>query len=545
VSARIAYLERGDRGDSLAGIRLVGPHTDDSWTAPAPTDGEFGPDVVSHARHCAAEGATWLSASLRDGRNALAGVCVDVEGGVCTWVDSPSSAPQDVAAEYAQIGGGESTALLASPELSTIEAMDGAVLDPEAATSRLGVIATPDSVPRLVLDELDQRGVDAKRVLSIWQAIAETWDPSGPASQLARAPSERRAERELIAGEAPVTAIVVIEPRGRLLWVWSRSGRVLAGGSVRLETGGNGPVVTRADASRLATDWLAWSAQCAEAPGRVLCVTTELAQDKNRDKNPDEDGVATSNGSTGAALGASAFGERLGEALPGASVQMIVESDPVGETLERLARLAEETDPPGEGITLLSRAPGRAHRSLYNWISLALIAAGAGMLSLAWRANARVGEVREAVVSQEGVQDELLIEAGRQDFVDDPFAVVRLYEERETARRARPSTGPDRPIRPILKELENIALAIGTVNDPAYGMVEEPIRLQAIKLNTLTASIEIWAVDAATAFVVQEEIEAWTRALDWEAPDRANRSEQGGKSKFQILGNWPRQESGT
>lgn len=529
---RAAYLERTDRGDALAGLRLLGPHTDDDWTAPADTpDDDFGPDVVAHARRCAGEGAIWLASSLNDGRNTLAALCVDVEGSICTWLDAPSRSPQVVSAAYSQIGGGESTALLASPELSAIEAMDGPVTDAAAPVTRLGVIATPDSIPRLLLDELDQRGVEAKRVLSIWQAISETWDPGGPASQLAPARGERLTKRDFVPGEAASTAIVLIEPRGRLLWVWSRGGRAVAAGSVRLATSDGAPVVTRNDAARLAADWLAWSPQCADAPTRALCITTDFGGENTN-----------SNGSEASrALTPSEFGELMNEALPGASVQMTVEPDPIGETLARLCRLAEETDPIGEGITQLTRAPGRSHRSLYNWASIALLAGAIGVFAMAYRANDRVSDVRAAASAERERQDELLIDAGKPDMVGDPFAMLDLEEEVRKAAGARPTTGPDRPIRPVLPELEAVAFALGSVN----GWLPEPIRLEAIKLNSLTANVEFWAPEASVAFQVKEEIDVFRNKLDWEAPQPTNTRERDGMSKFQVTGNWPKNEVGS
>ena len=82
MSARVCYLRRTDRGDVLAGVRLVGAYTDDSWQAPDNAGGEF--DPVEHVRLAAHAASEWIAHALHasKGSRSIDVVCLDGRGKV-------------------------------------------------------------------------------------------------------------------------------------------------------------------------------------------------------------------------------------------------------------------------------------------------------------------------------------------------------------------------------------------------------------------------------------------------------------------------------
>lgn len=211
MSARVCYLKRADRGDVLAGIRLVGEYTDDSWQAPSNAGGEFEP--VEHVRVAADAAGEWVAQALRSskGSKTIDVACLDVEGSACAWVTAPSEQPTVVSAAYSHLGAEDGGVAIAPAELSTIEPMSS-IAAGTGEERRIGLIASPDSVARLFLDELDHRGITVASVCSLWQALARAWDPSGPGGDLVHT---RLREDRVVAVEQPTMAVVMIEPSGK------------------------------------------------------------------------------------------------------------------------------------------------------------------------------------------------------------------------------------------------------------------------------------------------------------------------------------------
>lgn len=453
MSGRVCYLGRADRGDTLAQVRLVTVNGDEAWDGPAP-----GEDPVA-VRQSIQDGAAWVAerAVRGDGpRGEIALLCVDVEGSSCTWLTAPSSDASVVAAAIAQGGdwGGGSAPPAAWGPATTAEASVQALAAPPervkkngkaSHAQKLAVVAVPDVSARLFVDALDDRNVYVDRAVSLWHALAMAWDPAGPI-----AGGAMRGEK-VVASSAPATAVVVVDPAGRVVWAWSRGGELLAAGTIRLAQESNRAVVVGGpEASRLAADWLAWSLQLGVAPARVVCVAPALAE------------------GTGA-LSQQELGMTLGKLWPGATVDLAVHDDPIGATLHRLAGVDEGQAPADGRLALLdlSRRPGRAHRAVYRWSALAVLAGSVALIGVAWKcfAAARVAQAERQKLREE-VQTAVTTLAPPKNQVDEvrsadtPMTYLQDQMNKKRAASTLPS-GVD-TAKPILQELETLSYVLGT-----------------------------------------------------------------------------------
>lgn len=458
----VCYVTRSGSGSMIRGLRLVAAGLAREWTAPeAQSVSSVDSGGPSPAVGAAQAGAEFIAKTLEQvGMKRLASVCLDADGAVCAWLSAPSPEPSIVRATIEQSsleadasGAGVGAARLLS--LSTAAPGTGSISDvslqalatPRAAADgqdsgggvatlasrlrpgrsktrmpaskeRYAVLAVPDAPVRVLLDELDARGIEVGAVVTLWHAMASGWDP-------------RSGEGE----SAPPSAVVLVEPEGRLVWSWSRGGDLLAGGTMRLstfstraETGSTlAPVDAQAtataapahasvsvdfsvaDAGRLAMDWLAWSAQLGQCPRRVVCL------------------ASPNTGSSAGGDGPAVLGRLLARVWPGATIDAAVHADAVGATLGRLAGLGPERPqlskqepdalPPGQrprtALTDLSTRPGRADRAQYRWAAGALVALALVVGAAAWQVYRSVDGVRErtadAIKQRSAVLDELRV----------------------------------------------------------------------------------------------------------------------------------------
>jgi hypothetical protein len=503
------YIQRTDRGDRLLALHLVGPRTADAWQA-----GDTA--TVDGALAAVRDGAAWVKERLSASeRHTLATICLDPDGSICSWLTAPSADPAIVQAvargmgeghghegeheehpgapgvraldPFASVGSGMALQAITSPD----PAANGHTTGEDTTRKgrggeagqrkRLAVLGVPDSVASLLIDTLDTLGVAAPPAISLWHAMARAWDPGAPGNARGDGP---RLDR-LVAEVVPVTAIMLVEPQGRLTWAWSRQGVLLTGGSIRLARGRAGappagrngtheteptrlePVrsdapVPRLDASqgaRLAAEWLSWSAQTGVAPGRVVLLTPDRA----------------------AGLTPAEFAGTLVKAWPGAMVDLISHDDPVIHTLQR----AIEDDAPVAAagtITALTTRPSRAHRSMYVWTALAIaaLAVAAGVAAImSWRtaadARARAAERRRDT------------SAAVMAHYDDPTAAAAgvLLTLEDDLQRAQAAGAPadQSQLMPVLEELENISLAVSSLIASSPGC-----ELRSLTVDNLTGA---------------------------------------------------------
>lgn len=520
MASRIVYIERSDRGSCLTGARMVTLRADEHWAAP---EGDAGREeaVIDRA-------AEWIVSKVGNSRR-LAMLVLDADGSVCSWATVPTTDPAVVDAVVRQQSDGADDARSAEQETeassgaragvigyyaaeatdSTIQPLASSRIHAggEDARQRAAVLAVGDGIARVLVDAIDRLGVECESAYSIWHALAAAWDPAGrPASPV---PDGDRIVAES-RGTSPL-AVVVVEPRGRVLWAWSQAGRLLVGGSARLpvrrasqaaEGEVDIPLLTRDAAARLTADWLAWAAQLALAPDRIVMLIPALAEEPRDDS-----------------LGAGGFGRAIAQSWSGAPVDVVVHDDPIGATLRRLAEVVDEregaaptsesSDPARTLVTLTNR-PGGAHRKLYLWTSLAVTACAVVVGAVAWGLRVKASRLSALTRQVEGSWRDSFKEVKLARPPMPGMEVMDLASEVERVRRESAPISGVEPAKPIVREFETLSLVLALPD----------FELTSILLDTQQGrvTIQVNAPDLAGAEALSDalgriagsEIPAWT-----------------------------------
>lgn len=625
----VCYIERVAGGSLISRVRLMadgGPAmVDRSWVAPSVPGGSAGAggagsgsaaggdvaagsgegvatgassEAVAHARTA----ARWVADSLGTlGTRRLATLCIDPDGSVCTWLSAPSPDPEVIEATLMQpdadgdggSGGGGAARLLAlgasgaggagfSPGDASVQAL--ATLDhpPEsrgrlgkrarmstsATRSRFAVLAVPDAPVRVFLDELDARNIEVDQVLSLWHALAMAWDPGAPGGA-AEDPSGPAGER-IVASVNPTAAVVAVDPIGRLVWAWSQSGQLLAGGSIRLRSiiphaptpAGASPAAgaelldpdaagarriaveadepatvefSHSDAGRLVLDWLSWSAQLGHCPQRVACI-----------------GPAPVPGAA-APTDAGLIGRSIGELWPGASIGVAVHVDPIGATMQRLltrdiaisnraaadlpaadveragvGRVGGTDDPRGALVGLSARA-GRVDRRMYTWkaVGVAAIAAVVGILG--WQLHRAAGQGDAAIQAAADARKEAinsLLESIPALAASSNFKVD--LESEKT--RLQQQLAALKPPRPLLQEMEKVLNVIAD---------HQNVRVERFSINQANAIATLVVPDADTGPNIVEKLQKMPNLyMYWTGSVNVNfGAAAGGERRYTLNGN--------
>ncbi len=527
MTVRLCYLTRGTLGASLRSLRLVGHASDERWP-----DGPQPPEVD--------QGAAWIRQRLSAlrGTHSLALLCLDIEGSVCSWLTASSGDPAIVAAMARGGAVGDADSPLrpgASPVefyagdmyASTIQPLEaGAAKNGESR--RMPVLSVSDVPARLLLDALDRLNIGVDAVATLWHVMAHAWDPGAPR---AGAPEMEPAA----ADGAPITGVVVVDPENaRLLWTWSRAGRLMVAGSSRLRrpqadtnvlantddepapTVSYGPE----DVARLTVEWLSWAAQVGHAPSRFVCVLPDTVQ-------------------------AGEFGRAVGQAWTGATVDVVVRPDPVGETLARAVTQLENTplpadDDPQLALVELSSRPGRSHRRLFMWWSAAVAVAAIALGVFGWQLNESAARAEEAAglwrARTEEVIREVMPEArpapGRSTFDALKEEVARRKKD-----MAAPARGTDVTM-PILEELETISFVVGNNGFELESIDLDSRTSPAFTVITNTTQ-EAEELAQAIRRVAGSHIETWTPEY---RSVQSRRDGESGKVRARFVGQWRRPE---
>ncbi|MBX3365109.1 MAG: hypothetical protein KF866_10115 [Phycisphaeraceae bacterium] len=488
MSERIAYIERTDQGDRLRRIRLIGGRIDVEWTP--------GPDLAP--LQACAEAAAWIRSALADdsGRS-LALVCLDAEAGLWTWITPPHEDGRLVEAMLRQAGGdalvlgldgvsvgGETSASGLGPEVDVPGAVGVQVLAPpvpsllsarlmrrlkqrrapngaeQASHARAPVFCTRDAVARVLIDELDAVGVGVGSVTSIWHALAAATDPAGPGLGGASTSTG-----DVVAQSEQAYGAVVLDPAGRLAWVWSHKAEVVAGGAIRLAEGSPGLRVTSSDVSRLVADWFAWAAQTGITPARVTCFCPEL----------DPDGLSPS-----------AFGAALASGLRDLPLDMVVTPDPIADLLTRLRGLSPAVvSPPQDArraLVDLAHRPGRSHRSMYRWAAAGLLAAAMVCGAVALKLNTTAKQSRESAADLRRQSMEIYRKYVPADPAQGSLAVMKLESVVTKLREAAPPPILFESAKPVLEELDTIMFLV-----PTFGQMG--LELQSLVIDDIRAEL--------------------------------------------------------
>ncbi len=377
----------------LAWARLIGSDAVSEWVAP-PRGTEESEETLATVRARVASLCTWAQAELRSMRRAPL-VVIDTEDARCLWLRARSAEPAAISAALqsaSQDWGGllhqGSIEALRSPSPETngagakkeatglkgiIERLNKPINKPSGdAPSAVAsaVVHLPDSIVRMLLDELDRRGVRTGKIVSLWHAITSAWSPEGSAS----VPTGENGFTETMpidTQSATTTAVVIMEEH-RLVWTWAYSGRLIAGGQTVIAPAPEKDQGdwAKASASRLAIDWLTWAGQLGRMPESVRFVGTAPAS----------------------------LVRAAREHWPQAGFESIPSPEPLGETLKR----AQESDffvgapTPTRCLTGLTTRATRKDRQRFRWMaaSLTSLAVALGLL------GHRLRESGESIVGQ-------------------------------------------------------------------------------------------------------------------------------------------------
>jgi len=416
VNSVICHVELVQRGAVAAAARLTDPRTSASWvfskagSEDAPRD-----SVVTLSR--------WISQQLAAaGDSAELMLCLDVDQAACGWVTSSGTDDKAVktAVRDAQSGEREDAGQTTPANWLKVGEVDADLsvqaLEPAETTAskknskakaaaaprrRLAVVALPDLAARVLVDELDRVDRPVVRILTLWHAAAEAWDPGSAPAGSGAGVLKTATDARIVADEIGCSASVVIDPRGRLLWSWQQGGRLLCSGTMRLalknvqessenasegEASSNGPSapaaapvceLTASEVARLTADWLAWAPQIGTGPVAITVVGPQRLLAPGLTER------------FAGATALNAFAAALGSAWPGSVVSAVEHDDPIEATLRRVIDrrspgklpAAAQTGPvdPRTALIELASRPGKASRLVYRW-SAAAIAAGALVL---------------------------------------------------------------------------------------------------------------------------------------------------------------------
>lgn len=507
MTERVCYIRRSDRGGALRGLRLIGGHTDDTWQAGPSVD----PSLIAGS---VAEGARWIldRISANKKSRSLSVLCLDPDGAVCSWVKpedadpslldaaiSGSSAQHDPDALEPEPHSGIGERFPQLPMELSFELLDP---DETSTGSRAAVMASPDVPGRLLKDELDAIGIRVDCFTSLWHAIANVWDPgSGGSSHSAQ---------QIVSSDAPIAAVITIDSEdGRLIWTWSREGRLITGGSSRLQIAHdehtNLALIRKDDIARLCSDWLSWSSQLGVCPSRIVFIgkpsQIESATDKD-DSGPSQRGMTPSQ-----------IGGAVARAWPEATIDLIEHDDPIGETLRRIA-----TGQRGQGLVSLSGLrdrPTRAHRSMYRWAGIALMAVSAGIGILAYQLFSQASDFNNKTT---------MIKNKRMESINafDPSLVMSPIPQNNLQTRLTQMQGSQGPLnvaqsKPILEELETISYVFGIPG----------IEVDSIALNNNTVTVKLRVEDIAQAEQINQSLSAIKGSyLRWRSMNPTNRGQK-------------------
>jgi hypothetical protein len=546
----VCYLDRAAGGDMLLGIRYADPRGQRTWLAPGGTR-----QVAAVADNIRA-GAMWLSEQLASASTDLDLIIIeDLDGGVCGWLTTPGvdeksvrttlvAAKAGVSASGDDQGQplgwlstgeiGQDLSIQALGELASVKPTRNGRGTALAPRQRLAILSLPDLCVRIFLDELDRLGVSAWRVMSHWHALAQAWDPDTQRGQ--------SFEKEtVVASSQPVTGVIIVEKTGMLSWAWQRSGKLLAGGSMRLRTtraasepglqvAGNDEVTiepARADVGRLVTEWLAWSTQLGLAPSRIIAMAPKSLSDGELGQQYQRNS------------GIAALASALGHAWSGADVAAVVEDEPLGATFDRLIKMgatlqskALSEPAPATDLLELSRRPGKAVRLAHHWAGVAMLALAGVLGVVGFMAHRSVSGVRAQAAEYVSQREELITKVRtvipklNLEGELDPAGVIssrlkKLEDDRRNLSKAE---------EPCLSETLRFLEAAGELPDAT--LTNFTINSVSIALSSFTFK------DSAMGPALIERLDAMApttkRWLKWTGRGRTS----DGKSEFNLSGTW-------
>lgn len=458
--------------------------------------------------------ADWLALRASPGR-VLDTLCLDVAPASCVFVQAPSADRRVIAAALRQSGGEWASANggLIEPLTDGAHAGGGSRLmefrafgigakkRPESDSAvRTPVLLAPDAMPRLLLDDLDKRGVRVRRVTTLWHEAA----------------------RIAGAGAAPgaLCAVVLLES-DRAVWAWSREGLLVTGGALAVPPVAP-PVVEgepapppaprehahepdlRAARSRLALDWLSWAAQIGDAPRAVRVV----------------------------GVNAGRFATEIAGTWAESAVSAEESADPVRAALASAAR-SERAEAPDDArleLVSLTRRPGGAHRRLYTWTGAALALLAVALGALGWRQRDLRAGLLEGAATLRARQAERLAEAAP-DLRGNASPVRALEARLLEIKGARPEFADPPRARPVLEEAERLLTA-------AADMAERGLIFEEAQVHDMIPSARVIAPDFIVGEAFAQRLRALGPIIRWRVEYEGGGDEN---RRYRLLGDWPRE----
>lgn len=439
----------------------------EQWAASDLSPGDAPTAGILAAR--ARTSADWI-ASLPGVRKKLGAVCLDVEDIRCRWVRATGTAAPILSAATRGLDQDWEQAVL--PERVEPVLKDDTTKQTGGGVGGGGyaVLTVADALPRIFLDELDRRGVRANEVISLWHAMARAWDD---------------------AKDGRLVCTLLGTQDGRLLWSWSRRGRLLAGGSAPMasdakpgeagskpdESAGESPETRTA--RRVSLDWLTWSVQLGLSPDLVIAV---------------------------GALASRAAGA-LGEQWEGVALSTIEAPEPLSQTMARLVRApAGDAEDPRSALVMLGSRPTRATRKAYRMGAVALIALAAAGVGVGVRLSSAASSTRDAA---QGIKDEARqrvvsrMPAAESQPSIDLFLQQRMAQLQQGA-KFRPPAGPP----PMYEELERLLGVIDSL---------EGVILQSIVFTPSgsTSEFTVEVPDTRTGEELKKSLRDLPMAVSW------------------------------
>ena len=488
-------------------MRLIGGHTDETWRAGATSD----PSLVAQAVR---ESADWIRDRLSTGgtkSRLLKVVCIDPDGAVCSWVKPEDADPTLIDAaitnglsEYdpdslePAMHGGMSERF---PRLPLELSFDLLAADETSNGSRAAIMACPDVPGRLLKDELDAMGIRVECFTSLWHAIASVWDPGSDGSA--------HSAQRIVASDAPIAATIMVDEQdARLIWTWSRAGRLITAGSSRLRHISRSDhdhrasvTVREQDIARVCADWLSWSSQLGVSPSRIVFVSPSQAEGRanesmldSKSGSHDNEHGADRTHETEHGLSPSQIGASLTRAWPEATIDLLEHEDPIGETLRLIA-----TGQRGGALASLdglTNRPGRVHRSMYRWAGAAMVAVSAALGIFAYQLYEQAGVIQDETKAIE-IDRMTLFNDFDPTLVMSAIPTVDLQTKLNELRRSQGPLVVSRS-KPILQELETLSYVFGIPG----------IEVDQIRLNNSTVTVILKVRDLAQAEQISQSLVA-------------------------------------
>lgn len=592
----------------LIKARLIGPGVDRVWAADDAGGSAAGEGGL--ALRGVKSASSWLVNALdAAGEKRLAALCIDVDGSSCSWLTAPDASPRVVqtllnqAATHAEGDGaslvGAAAAAVHVKSETSVQALAvnapavRGVKSPAAGGSRggrgskplpdrkrLAVLAMADAPVRVMEDELDKAGYEVRQTLSLWHALCRSWDPGAPAPD---APLESDGDAAI---ETLPTAVLLVDPDAqRLVWAWSRAGRLISGGVFRLRaipraqtngttntlqapgtSGGGrrfGPgaggaggraglpdhavVVGQAEAGRLVLEWLAWSAELGQSPRRVVCIAPP-PEGVSVDPLDDPTGLARHEHTLGHAANgtvvqpALSLAELLSRAWPGATIDVGHDPDPLGLTLARLSERVgsstskhgeSEPDDPRYSLTALSSRACRADRSKMMWAAGALLALAVLVGALGWRVGRASSTAAESVSKAAADRNALLkeLEPLIANIMLERNKLDRISNETELLRRGVEDIGEGYPI--FLETLRVVSALEGA----------KDVKVDVLSISTV-GSVRLIVPNEQAGPAIFEKLQSIKGDMVWtfSSPPPRNANEP---RRVNFQGQWPERRAGS